>query len=50
VLIYDRLKKQNRLADLTASAPVKDFSTQTHPGKYVNESQTKPELEVKNAK
>ncbi len=50
VLIYNRLKKQNRLSDLRAVAPVKDYSTQNHPGKYVNEAQTKPELEVKNAK
>ncbi len=50
VLIYNRLKKQNRLEDLKQVAPLKDFSTQTHPGRYVNEAYQKPEMEAKNAK
>ncbi|MFA5317096.1 MAG: methylenetetrahydrofolate reductase C-terminal domain-containing protein [Dehalococcoidales bacterium] len=50
VLIYNRLKKQNRLDDLKLVAPLKDFTTQTHPGRYVNEAYQKPEMEVKNAK
>ena len=49
VLIYNRLKKQNRLDNLRLVAPIKDFSTQTHPGKYVNEAYQKPEMEAKNA-
>lgn len=50
VLIYSRLKKQNRLDDLRVMASNKDFSLQTHPGRYSNEAYTKPELEAKNAK
>lgn len=50
VLIYNRLKKQNRLDSLRRVAPFKDFSTQTHPGRYVNEAYQKPEMEAKNAK
>jgi len=50
VLIYNRLKKQNRLDDLRLVAPLKDFSTQTHPGRYVNEAYLKPEMEARHAK
>lgn len=50
VLIYNRLKKQNRLDSLRRESPFKDFSTQTHPGRYINEAYQKPEMEAKNAK
>ncbi len=50
VLIYNRLKKQDRLDNLRRAAPFKDFSTQTHPGRYTNEAQQKPELEAHSAK
>jgi ferredoxin len=50
VLIYNRLKKLDRLDSLRSMAPFKDFSTQTHPGQYVNEAYQKPEIEAKNAK
>ncbi|MDP2920281.1 MAG: methylenetetrahydrofolate reductase C-terminal domain-containing protein [Dehalococcoidia bacterium] len=49
VLIYNRLKKQNRLDDLRRDAPIKDYTTQTHPGRYVNEAYRKPELEAQHA-
>jgi ferredoxin len=52
VLIYNRLKKQNRL-DLflkPVAISVKDYSKQTHPGHYTNEAYLKPEMEVKSAK
>jgi ferredoxin len=50
VLIYNRLKKQNRLDVLKTLAAPKDFSTQAHPGKYVNEAYLKPVMEDKSAK
>lgn len=50
VLIYNRLKKQNRLDDLRRSAEPKDYSKQSHPGRYVNEAYSKPEMEASNAK
>src|SRR4030043_119095 len=50
VLIYNRLKKQNRLEDLRRVAPIKDFTTQTHPGKYTNEAYQKPQMEASHAK
>ena len=50
VLIYNRLKKQNRLDDLRRKAFPKDFSLQIHPARYINEAYTKPELEAKDAK
>jgi ferredoxin len=50
VLIYNRLKKQNRLDVLKNQAAPKDFTTQAHPGKYVNEAYLKPVMEDKNAK
>jgi ferredoxin len=50
VLIYNRLKKQNRLDVLKTPAAPKDFSTQAHPGKYVNEAYLKPVMEDKSAK
>lgn len=50
VLIYNRLKKQDRLDDLRRAAPIKDYSTQNHPARYASEAHRKPELEVKNAR
>jgi ferredoxin len=49
VLIYNRLKKQNRLDILRSLAAPKDFTTQAHPGKYVNEAYLKPKMEEKGA-
>ena len=51
VLIYNRMKKQDRLDELRKRiAPLKDYAAQIHPGKYVNEAYRKPELEAKNVK
>jgi ferredoxin len=50
VLIYNRLKKQNRLADLNKVMTLKDYSKQTHPGRYINEIYLKPKMEEKSAK
>jgi ferredoxin len=50
VLIYNRLKKQNRLEDLRKLAEPKDYSKQTHPGRYINEAYLKPEMEAADAK
>ncbi len=50
VLIYNRLKKQNRLENLRTLTMVKDYSQQTHPGRYTNEAYLKPEMEDKSAK
>jgi hypothetical protein len=50
VLIYNRLKKQGKLGNLSVPAPVKDYSKQTHPGTYVNEAYLKPQMEEKSAK
>jgi ferredoxin len=53
VLIYNRLKKQNRLDNLRILAAPKDYSKQTHPGRYVNELYMKPTVaagEEKHAK
>jgi hypothetical protein len=47
VLIYNRLKKQNRLDLLKPIAATKDYSKQTHPGRMVNESYLKPGREEK---
>lgn len=51
VLIYNRLKRQNRLDNLKAlAAPtIKDYSKQTHPGTYINEAYLKPKMEEKSA-
>ena len=49
VLIYNRLKKQNRLADLNKVMTLKDYSKQTHPGRYINEVYLKPKMEEKSA-
>jgi ferredoxin len=50
VLIYNRLKKQNRLDDLRVLAGPKDYSKQAHPGRYINEAYLKPEMEATDAK
>ena len=50
VLIYNRLKKQNRLDNLKTPVAVKDYSKQTHPGRYINEAYLKPEMEDTSAK
>jgi hypothetical protein len=49
VLIYNRLKKQNRLDNLRNLTSVKDYSKQTHPGNYINEAYLKPKMEEKSA-
>jgi ferredoxin len=51
VLIYNRLKKQNRLNTLQnlTKVTIKDYSKQTHPGRFINEPYLKPELERKSA-
>lgn len=49
VLIYNRLKRQNRLDNLRAPAATKDYSKQTHPGRYINEVYLKPKMEDKSA-
>jgi ferredoxin len=53
VLIYNRLKKQNRLEILQGLVEPKDARTQTHPATVVNEAYLKPTLasaEEKHAK
>ncbi len=50
VLIYNRLKKQNRLDALRSFTSAKDYSTQAHPAKYINEAYLKPKMEEKGAK
>jgi ferredoxin len=50
VLIYNRLKKQNRLDALHNLMTTKDYSKQTHPGRYINEIYLKPKMEEKSAK
>jgi ferredoxin len=49
VLIYNRLKKQNRLDDLNKVVTFKDYSKQTHPGRFINEVYLKPKMEEKSA-
>ena len=49
IMIYNRLKKQNRLADLKKIMTLKDYSKQTHPGRYINEIYLKPKMEEKSA-
>jgi ferredoxin len=49
VLIYNRLKKQDRLADLNKVMTFKDYSRQAHPGRYINEVYLKPRMEEKSA-
>ena len=49
VLIYNRLKRQDRLDNLRAPVTTKDYSKQTHPGRYINEIYLKPKMEDKSA-
>jgi len=49
VLIYNRLKKQGRLDDLRKLTASRDFRTQAHPGRFVNEAYLKPQMEEKHA-
>ena len=49
VLIYNRLKKQNRLDALRSFTTAKDFSVQAHPGQFINEAYLKPKMEEKSA-
>ncbi len=44
-LIYDRLNKQGKLDSICRIAPPKDFSTQDHPARQVNEDYLKAEPE-----
>jgi ferredoxin len=44
-LIYDRLSKQGRLESICRVAAPKDFRTQDHPAKQINEAYVKPETE-----
>jgi ferredoxin len=50
VLIYNRLKKQDRLDDIRGFSEAKHFSAQAHPGRYVNEAYLKPAMEEKSGK
>jgi hypothetical protein len=50
VLIYNRLKKQDRLNDLQSLMKTKDYSKQAHPGRSVNEIYLKPKMEEQSAK
>jgi ferredoxin len=51
VLIYNRLKKQDRLDNLKtlATPAIKDYSKQTHPGTYTGEAHLKPKMEENSA-
>jgi ferredoxin len=50
VLIYNRLKKQNRLDKLRTLSGLRDYRTQTNPATVVNELYRKPKVEEKVAK
>jgi ferredoxin len=50
VLIYNRLKKQNRLDTITKMFLPKDYSAQAHPSQIVNEAYLKAEMEEKRGK
>ncbi|MCR4392793.1 MAG: methylenetetrahydrofolate reductase C-terminal domain-containing protein, partial [Dehalococcoidales bacterium] len=53
VLIYNRLKKQNRLENLRGIVAPKDYSLQNHPARVVNEFYNRPTIssgEEKHAK
>jgi ferredoxin len=45
VLIYNRLKKQGKLDTMRELAPLKNYSTQIHPARVVNEAYLKAEME-----
>jgi ferredoxin len=50
VLIYNRLKKQNRLDTIVKMFLPKDYSTQAHPAQMVNEAYLKVGVEEKHGK
>lgn len=50
VLIYNRLKKQNRLDNIFKIFTPKDYSTQAHPAQMVNEAYLKVGVEEKHGK
>lgn len=50
VLIYNRLKKQNRLDTIARIFLPKDYSAQAHPSQIVNEAYVKAEMEEKRGK
>ncbi|TET55457.1 MAG: hypothetical protein E3J50_04810, partial [Dehalococcoidia bacterium] len=43
IMIYERLVKQNRLDKMREISAFKDYSTQSHPARQVNEAYTKAE-------
>jgi len=47
VLIYNRLKKQDRLDAMKRVSPYKDYGAQQHPGKVVSEFNQKATAEAK---
>jgi ferredoxin len=49
-LIYERLRKQGRLDKMRDVAPLKDYSTQLHPARQVNEAYVKAEMEESHTK
>jgi len=44
IMIYERLTKQNMLDKMRETLAVKDYSTQSHPARQVNEAYTKAEM------
>lgn len=44
IMIYERLVKQNRLDKMREISAFKDYSTQSHPARQVNEAYTKAEM------
>lgn len=44
MMIYERLVKQNRLDKMREISAFKDYSTQSHPARQVNEAYTKAEM------
>jgi len=44
IMIYERLAKQNRLDKMREISAFKDYSTQSHPARQVNEAYTKAEM------
>jgi len=44
IMIYERLAKQNRLDKMREISAFKDYSTQSHPARQVNEAYTKVEM------
>jgi hypothetical protein len=47
VMIYERLSKQGQLDKMRQPPTLKEYSTQSHPARQVNEAYTKPELSAK---